>query len=130
VCHLNVRASNLGAGAAGFICGAPVGRGDPGDLCTSFDPTGCKSAICAGAECASPCGSDTDCSGGLVCRYITITGLLGAGRVSACVQPDQAAAAPAPICCTNSDCAAGACVPMGTGSGEWGLYCGALSMVQ
>ncbi|MFI5307484.1 MAG: hypothetical protein ACHQ53_09040 [Polyangiales bacterium] len=131
VCRLNVLASNLGSGAAAFLCGPPIGRGAPGDLCTSFDPTACQSGLCAGAQCVAPCGADSDCTGGLVCQYITVTGLLGTGHLSACVQADQTTTSPAPTCCTTADCASGrACVPMGTGSSDWGMYCGALSMVQ
>jgi hypothetical protein len=130
-CRLNVLASNLGSGAAGFVCGPAIGRGNPGDLCTGFDPTACVSGLCAGAQCVAPCGADADCTDGRVCSYVTVTGLLGTGRVSACVPADQVPAPPAPTCCTNADCSSqhGACVPMGSGN-EWGMYCGALSMVQ
>jgi hypothetical protein len=119
----------MGAGA--WICGSPAGRGVPGDLCTSFDPTSCQSALCSGLQCTAPCGSDADCGEGLACRYLSVQGLLGAGRVTACVTPDpQQPSPPGAACCTSADCGQGnICKPVQTGR-DWGMYCQTGSAVQ
>ena len=121
-CRLNVQTSTLLEGAGAWICGAPGGRMSAGALCTSFDPTACVSALCEGAHCAAPCGSDTDCSEGLVCRYVTVRGLLGGGRVTACVpgESDPEAAS----CCTSASCTEGeTCRPIPISNESWGMFC-------
>ena len=123
-CRLNVVASSLLSGAGAWICGSAGGRGDAGDLCTSFDPTSCKSSLCWGATCAGPCGSDADCGSGYTCQYIMVEGLLGGGRVTACVPPSDSSRSPDPTCCTNTDCDAGyLCRPKSNGSGDWDMVC-------
>jgi hypothetical protein len=139
-CRLNVLSSSLLSGAGAFVCGTAAGRGNPGDLCTAFDPTSCKSALCLDAlQCGAPCGSNADCEGGMVCRYVSVQGLLGGGRVTACVPPDTQSTGPAQsTCCTSTDCHTGeACRPMQGGAGqgsqgskEWGMYCMPQSGVQ
>jgi hypothetical protein len=128
MCRLNVQTSTLLEGAGAWICGEPVGRNPAGALCTSFDPSACESALCHDARCASACGSDSDCDTGLVCRYVTVRGLLGAGRVTACVATDEAAPAPPGAnCCTSASCAEGeSCRPLRAGE-SWGMYCQAQS---
>ncbi len=124
-CRANVLGSSLLSGAGVFICGQAAGRGSAGDLCTAFDPTSCKSGLCLGVQCAAPCASDSDCTGGLVCRYVSVQGLLGAGgRVTVCMDPStQQGEAPDPTCCTSADCSKGeACRPMQNGQ-DWGMYC-------
>jgi hypothetical protein len=123
-CRINVVASSLLSGAGAWICDSVGGRGDTGDLCTMFDPTSCKSALCWANRCAAPCGSDADCTTGLACEYISVNGLLGGGRVTACVaEQSSAREAPGPTCCTNSDCGtSNVCRPMRTGE-AWGMFC-------
>jgi hypothetical protein len=133
ICRLNVQTSSLLSGAGAWICGTSGGRGAAGDPCTSFDPTSCQSALCFSVQCAAPCGSDADCGEGLACRYVSVQGLLGGGRVTACITPPDTmqAAPPGPTCCTSADCQQGqACRPMQTQNNnrEWGMYCGSSSV--
>ena len=55
-----------------------------------------------------------------------VRGLLGGGRVTACVPVDPTAAPQASAdttCCTNSDCDTGQfCRPKRVGS-DWGMFC-------
>jgi hypothetical protein len=127
-CRLNVQSSSLLSGAGAWICGSSGGRGSAGDACTSFDPTSCQSALCFSVQCAAPCGSDADCEAGLKCRYVSVQGLLGGGRVTACIDDSRSTQsdAPGPTCCTSADCQEGqACRPMQSTSGnrDWGMYC-------
>jgi hypothetical protein len=128
-CRLNVLASSLLSGAGAFVCGPPGGRQESGALCSAFDPIACQSGLCWESRCAAPCGADLDCAEGLACRYIRVQGLLGGGRVTACVPvdgPGQTGGA----CCTSTDCAAGqTCRPARSGS-EWGMQCGDLAAID
>jgi hypothetical protein len=143
-CRLNNMTTALLSGAGAFVCGQAAGRGDAGDLCTGFDPTSCKSGICYGVNCASPCGSQADCPEGLTCEYVSMQGLLGGeGRLTLCVvamaqsttSPMSSTMVPTPTppgvpCCTSSDCSSGeACKPM-QASNDWGMYCAAQAVVQ
>jgi hypothetical protein len=126
-CRLNVTTSTLLEGAGAWICGEPGGRDAAGSLCTSFDPGACRSALCLASRCAAPCGSDADCDDGFACRYASVRGLLGGGRVTACVSMSSAedfdTRAP---CCTSADCDEGqSCRPMRAGE-AWGMYCQAM----
>jgi hypothetical protein len=125
-CRLNVATSTLLEGAGAWICGAPGGRDAAGELCTSFDRDACRSALCLRSRCAAPCATDADCSEGFACRYTTVQGLLGAGRVTACVPlaaGEEAPERPAATCCTVADCAGSeTCRPAAVGE-EWGMYC-------
>lgn len=131
-CRLNVTSSSFFSGAGAWICGGRGGLGATGDFCTALNPAACQSALCLGSQCAAPCGSDADCGQGLVCRYVSVQGLLGAGRVTACVPPNsqqstnsnsQQSMPPGPTCCANTDCSqAQACKPK-QANGEWGMYC-------
>jgi hypothetical protein len=123
-CRLNVTASSLFSGAGAWICGNPGGSGAPGDFCTNLNPAACKSALCLGSRCASPCGSDADCASGFDCQYVSVQGLLGGGRVTACVpvdsMPEPTVSSP---CCVTTNCGSGeACKPMQSNR-EWGMYC-------
>jgi hypothetical protein len=126
LCRLNVLASSLLSGASAWFCGSAGGRGAAGELCTMFDPTSCESALCWGATCAAACGSNSDCAEGYACQYISVQGLLGGGRVTACVPADatgEPQSAEDMTCCTNSDCDTGqSCRPKRVGS-NWGMFC-------
>jgi hypothetical protein len=126
MCRLNVVASSLLSGAGAWICGSAGGRGLAGDLCTMFDPTSCASSLCWELNCAAPCGSNSDCADGYGCQYIMVRGLLGGGRVTACVPVDptvEPQASADTTCCTNSDCDTGQfCRPKHVGS-DWGMFC-------
>lgn len=119
-CRLNVQTSTLLEGAGAWICGEPGGRSEAGALCSSFDSDACASALCESTRCAAPCGSDADCGAGLACRYVTVRGLLGEGRVTACVA--MAASPSLATCCTSTDCASGSCRAVRV-DGDWGMYC-------
>jgi hypothetical protein len=121
MCRLNVATSTLLEGAGAWICGPPAGRDQPGARCTAFDPIACESALCLNNRCLGPCGSDADCGEDQACRYVEVQGLLGGGRVTACIgregEGDDRA------CCTNVDCEDGeTCRPMEEG-GSWGMFC-------
>jgi hypothetical protein len=52
-----------------------------------------------------------------------VQGLLGGGRVTACVTPDPMQPPPGSACCTNADCGQGnICKPVQTNR-DWGMYC-------
>jgi hypothetical protein len=125
-CRLNVATSTLLEGAGAWICGEPGGRDQPGSLCSSFDPSACRSALCLRSRCAAPCSADADCVEGYACRYTTVQGLLGAGRVTACLPVSDDAAAPdepAATCCTTQDCEGGETCRPSQVAEEWGMYC-------
>jgi len=123
-CRLNVATSTLLEGAGAWICGEVGGRDPAGDLCTSFDPTACQSALCFSSRCVAPCGADADCAEDFRCRYLTVRGLLGAGRVTACVPVQEAMQDDLETtCCTNDDCQTGdTCRPVRAES-VWGMFC-------
>jgi len=121
VCRLNVLASGLLSGAGSWVCGESRGGGEVGDRCTAFDPNACRSGLCRDTSCAGPCASDADCGAGRVCDYVTVQGLLGGGRVTACVP--AASERPGTPCCTNAECAASeTCRPVRE-QDEWGMFC-------
>jgi hypothetical protein len=122
-CRLNVATSTLLEGAGAWICGEPGGRDMPGSLCTSFDPAACQSALCLSSRCVAPCGADADCAEGYACRYTVVRGLLGGGRVTACVSASATESVNGATCCTSDDCGEGEmCKPMRAGD-AWGMYC-------
>jgi hypothetical protein len=124
-CRLNAETSTLLEGASAFICGEPGGRAPAPALCSSFDPNACASALCHELRCAAPCGSSADCGEGLACGYVAVRGLLGEGRVAACIaESGVVEGVPGAVCCTSADCGPGqACKPVEHGTG-WGMFCG------
>jgi hypothetical protein len=125
ICRINAQRSTLLEGAGAWICGEPSGRLPAGAPCSSLDPAACASGLCLDNRCVAPCGADADCGQGFTCRYVVVQGLLGAGRVTACLAAD-ADAAPS-TCCTSTDCGDGlSCRPERMEAG-WGMYCGGLS---
>lgn len=122
-CRINAQRSTLLEGAGAWICGEPSGRIDTGAPCSVFDPAACASGLCLESRCAAPCGSDADCGEGFGCRYVAVQGLLGAGRVTACLPADAAAPDAGSTCCTSADCGEGLrCRPERTPEG-WGMFC-------
>ncbi len=105
-----------------WLCGAAAGRGSTGDLCTVFDPTACKSALCQGTNCAGACGRTSDCPSDEGCGLVEIASLvpLSTSALAICAKSKDATDS---LCCTTQDCASGQlCKPRALGM-HFGMAC-------
>ena len=79
-------------------CGDPVGPKVPGEQCVMSAE--CRSGLCLGGECVSPCDDKSSCPGGFECEasMVPLPGGMSA-TVMVCVEGEKA-------CLADTDCAA------------------------